>query len=157
MQACCKATSRAKASFAQKRDEVNKKFLQAREKRWRERLLLAWRLRMRYNEPMLYLRRLSLISFAVAILLIIGMCHPPMAYFRPMKIAVCTFGIVAACLFWRRGSEWRALLAAAIAIIFNPIWPVYLGRANWRLADCIASLIILTCLQLPKAHKTPEK
>ena len=88
---------------------------------------------MRYNEGMHYLRRLSLISFAAAILLMIAMCHPPMAFFRPMKIAVCTFGIVAACLFWRRGSEWRALLAAAIAILFNPIWPVYLGRANWHL------------------------
>lgn len=87
---------------------------------------------MRYNAGMHYLRRLSLISFAAAILLMIAMCHPPMAFFRPMKIAVCAFGIVAACLFWRRGSEWRALLASAIAILFNPIWPVYLGRANWR-------------------------
>ena len=107
---------------------------------------------MRYNEPMHYLRRLSLISFAAAILLMIAMCHPPMAFFRPMKIAVCAFGIVAACLFWRRGSEWRALLASAIAIIFNPIWPVYLGRSTWHLTDCLASLIILTCLQLPKAQ-----
>ena len=112
---------------------------------------------MRYNVGMHYLRRLSLISFAAAILLMIAMCHPPMAFFRPMKIAICAFGIVAAGLFWRRGSEWRALLASAIAILFNPIWPVYLGRANWRLTDCIASLNILSCLQLPKAHKTPEK
>ena len=112
---------------------------------------------MRYNARMHYLRRLSLISFAVAILLMIAMCHPPMAFFRPMKIAVCAFGIVAACLFWRRGSEWRALLASAIAIIFNPIWPVYLGRANWHLTDCIASLIILTCLQLPKPSKKSQE
>ena len=103
---------------------------------------------MRYNAGMHYLRRLSLISFAAAILLMIAMCHPPMAFFRPMKISVCAFGIVAACLFWKRGSEWRALLASAIAIIFNPVWPVYLGRANWHLADCLASLIILTCLRL---------
>ena len=118
---------------------------------------LALTARMRYNARMHYLRRLSLISFAAAILLMIAMCHPPMAFFRPMKIAVCAFGIFAASLFWRRGSEWRTLLASSIAILFNPIWPVHLSRDNWRLADLLAALIILTCLQLPKTHENPEK
>ena len=112
---------------------------------------------MRYNALMNFLRRLSPISFAAAALLIIGLCRPPMAYFQPMKVSVCAFGIFAASLFWRRGSEWRTLLAAAIAILFNPFWPVYLGRSTWRIADLLAALVILSCLQLPKAHKTPEK
>ena len=58
--------------------------------------------------------------------------HSPMVYFRAMNIAVCTFDIVAVCLFWRRGREWRSSLAAAIALLFNPIRSV---RAADEAAD----------------------
>ncbi|MBW6490447.1 MAG: hypothetical protein K0B15_04540 [Lentimicrobium sp.] len=79
-----------------------------------------------------------------AIILIAGMLNLPIGYYTFMRIAV-TIG--AGVFIFRELKEeftlW-VILFGIIAIVFNPVFPVYLhSRSAWRVIDLLAAIPFL--------------
>lgn len=79
-----------------------------------------------------------------AVILIIGLMNLPIGYYTFLRIAV-TIGAVA--VIYRELREeftlW-VILFGLIAILFNPVFPVYLhSRSVWRVIDLLAAIPFL--------------
>lgn len=81
----------------------------------------------------------------LAVVLVLGAIQTyqtlPYAYFQIMTWAVCTAAIVAAIEAYRSGNRATLWLFGVLAVVFNPIAPVYLSQYAWRIADIIAAII----------------
>ena len=102
------------------------------------------------------LGRLSGMSCVVAFMLMGGLC--PMAgwYYSMLKVVVFLFGVLAAVVFFRRGAEWRAVMAGLIAVLFNPWVRMGLSKAEWQIADLVCAVVVMVFLQLPRANRRGE-
>jgi hypothetical protein len=78
---------------------------------------------------------------AVALLLVATM-KLPYGYYTLLRIAICGFcGVVAFFSFTERSFGWGTAFAL-MAILFNPIIPIYLKRQDWFWLDVGTAAII---------------
>ena len=96
------------------------------------------------------LGRLSVVSCAAGVLLMVALCPMPGWYYAGMRVGVFLFGVLAGVVFFRRGAEWRAVLAGAVAVLFNPWVRMGLHGGEWLVADLVCGLVVLVFLQLPR-------
>lgn len=77
-----------------------------------------------------------------AALLLIG-CFPlPIGYYMFLRIAVCIASIVLIVHEHEKGLNFSNILWGMIAILFNPIIPVYLHDKDiWVILDIIAAVL----------------
>ncbi|MGY3036142.1 hypothetical protein ACVIIV_005312 [Bradyrhizobium sp. USDA 4354] len=81
-----------------------------------------------------------------AALLLIATARLSYGYYTFLRVAICGFSaVVAFFAFAERASGWGAGFAI-LAILFNPIFPVYLSRGTWFWLDIGAAVIITTHL-----------
>jgi hypothetical protein len=74
----------------------------------------------------------------------------PFAYYQLMNWIVLGAALSTAWMAYQRKQEAVAWLFLAVAVVFNPLAPLYLGPAVWKIADCIAAaLFALSFLLLP--------
>jgi hypothetical protein len=80
----------------------------------------------------------ALLAFAVARL--------PYSYYTFLRVVTCAAGLLFAFVAWERGRTGQVLAVASIlfAILFNPIFPVYLRRAEWFYLDLLGAAIFAT-------------
>jgi hypothetical protein len=79
-------------------------------------------------------------ALAAALLLLIALGDHPYGYYTFLRWAVCTAAIVVAWVAWRSDVEWAMWPFIGIAILFNPLVPVYLQRSTWQPIDVICAL-----------------
>jgi len=78
---------------------------------------------------------------AVALLLI-ATAKLPYGYYTFLRVAICGFcAVVAFFAFADRSQRWGAAFAI-LAVLFNPIFPIYLDRPTWFWLDIGAAAII---------------
>lgn len=76
-------------------------------------------------------------------LMLIGMTGMPIGYYTLVRIVVC----LVSCLFCYSSykNDERAgfvsILFALIAVLFNPIFPIYLNREAWTVLDIVVSAL----------------
>jgi hypothetical protein len=80
-------------------------------------------------------------ALIVAVLLLVAIAPLPYGYYQFMRWAVCGIGIYLAVSAYRWKRAWATWIFVAIAILFNPIFPIYLSREVWLPIDCIGSLL----------------
>ena len=81
----------------------------------------------------------------------------PYGYYNFLHIAVCLYSIYLATTLWHpQQVSYRALLAIAIAILYNPIWRITLTRDSWPAVNAITIILFLTVLRHPLPPKTPS-
>ena len=76
-------------------------------------------------------------------MLMLALLPMPFGYYTLLRVVVCAAAIHGAGLARRRdldGWLWTMLVLAAL---FNPIWPVHLGRSVWFVLDGVS--IALFC------------
>ena len=102
-------------------------------------------------------RRPQLVPAAVSVLLLFGaLGEHPYGYFSSLRWVVCAS---AALVVWV-GTEVRkpgvTAPFAVLAVLFNPLIPIYLDRATWRPIDVAAALMFLyaATIALPEAART---
>jgi hypothetical protein len=82
-------------------------------------------------------------------LLLIATARMPYGYYTVMRIVVCGFAGYLAYVAWEQedlvSRSW-AVAFGSIAILFNPIVPVYLKRATWFDIDVGVAIIFATHL-----------
>ena len=80
--------------------------------------------------------------FAIGLLLV-ATERMPYGYYTFVRISVCLFAVVIACLGWSDdflSRLWSAIFALT-AILFNPIIPIHLSRHTWYPLDIGAAAI----------------
>ncbi len=80
---------------------------------------------------------MKLLKTILALLLLLCLAPMPYGYYQFVRVAA--FGVFAILAYERRGDESKVLFTLYLigAILFNPIWKVYLGRELWMVADVV--------------------
>jgi hypothetical protein len=73
-------------------------------------------------------------------LLLLAFAPMPIGYYRLLRVAICGLSVYFAVR--TRSSAWRWTWIA-VAIVFNPLLPMYLGRELWRVVDAAAVVVTL--------------
>lgn len=55
----------------------------------------------------------------------------PYGYYTLTRIVVCGFAAFFAFIAWEGGSRVWTMMLGLIAVLFNPIIPIYLSRPTW--------------------------
>lgn len=83
-------------------------------------------------------------------LLALAFAPMPPGYYTFLSIAICLYSGFLAFSLWRpQQINYHAVLAIAIAILYNPIWRVILVRDSLLVANAITILLFLIYLPLP--------
>lgn len=104
-----------------------------------------------HNQPDPILRNMShsipAIWLVPAVALVLGVLPLPYAYYPLLRIIVC---IAAGFLVWKEYKLREASLSGftfafgAVAIIFNPIAPIYLTKFIWSFLDIVAAVVFVS-------------
>jgi hypothetical protein len=83
------------------------------------------------------------VAYICALLLIVGAAPLPYGYYTLLRIVACgVFGYGSYIAFKRRTALLPYLLAL-LAILFNPLVPIYLSKAIWIYIDISAGIFLL--------------
>ena len=74
-----------------------------------------------------------------------------------MRVAICVYGVIGSMQYWRRGNNLRTVLAAGLAILYNPAFPVAMRQSEWMWADIAGAIIVLVLLPIQASNRTDEK
>ncbi|WP_375781496.1 DUF6804 family protein [Burkholderia ubonensis] len=78
-------------------------------------------------------------------LLIVALTRWPYGFYIFLRIAICLSALL---LTWRSLQSKRKLWTAVmigVAILFNPLIPIYLKRHSWAVIDLLIAAIFLMC------------
>jgi hypothetical protein len=74
----------------------------------------------------------------------------PYAYYQILRIVVTATAILGIYKAYKTGSTGWVWTLGAIAVLFNPIAPIFLTKEAWVLPDLIAAVILfLAAVKLP--------
>jgi hypothetical protein len=65
----------------------------------------------------------------------------PYAYYTLLRWAICILAAIVAYRFYDSKSTSWTVVFAAIAVLFNPIAPVYLNKSVWVTIDLISTVL----------------
>jgi hypothetical protein len=79
----------------------------------------------------------------ISILLLLGIANMPYGYYSVLRIVICGFSSIIAYqifeLLDQEKSKWPWLYIA-IAVLFNPFIPIYLGKIIWTFVDIVLGI-----------------
>jgi hypothetical protein len=87
-------------------------------------------------------------ALAAALLLLLALGDLPYGYYTFLRWAVCIAAVVVAWTAWKSAFEWATWPFVAIAIVFNPLVPIYLQRSAWQPIDVICSIAFALAIPL---------
>ncbi len=92
---------------------------------------------------------------AIAVLLGASGTHP-YAYYQILRWVVCAAAAYTAYLYLQAERTALFWVFAAMAILFNPIAPIYMSRDTWQNYDLIAAMMFVVSLFLASkaVHQT---
>lgn len=85
--------------------------------------------------------RAAAVHLACAILLVLAAAPLPYGYYLLLRIFVASVAGFHAQRSFRVGSSASGWMWCAIAVLFNPIVPIHLGRELWRIVDILVALV----------------
>ncbi|HBB44357.1 MAG: hypothetical protein UW27_C0005G0008 [Parcubacteria group bacterium GW2011_GWA1_44_13] len=75
----------------------------------------------------------------------------PYGYFTLMRFVVCAVGIYLAYKTYEENNESLWVWAFGfVAVLFNPIFPIYLKRAQWEVIDLVVGIFFIASIFLVK-------
>ena len=93
-----------------------------------------------------------------AALLLVGLLPLPYGYYTFLRIVVCLCAAVAAYLAFKAHNRMDVFVAisVAVAIVFNPIIPVYLNKGLWGVIDVVAAIWFALLAFLGSRRRLPS-
>lgn len=77
------------------------------------------------------------------IFLLVAYTNQPISFYYFLRFIICAVAIYSAYFSFKTKQTIWIWLMSAIAILFNPLFPIYLERDLWEIYDAIAILILL--------------
>lgn len=91
--------------------------------------------------------KLKTITLTSGLALILAILPLPYAYYQFLRIFVFfSAGFVSYKFLEQKLMPW-VLVFGAIALIFNPIVPIYLDKSSWVVIDFISALLFFSAIQ----------
>lgn len=87
------------------------------------------------------------LSLVAAVLLVVALLPWPYEYYTALRVIVAVASVVLAVAAFRAKQTGWALAAIAVAVLFNPILPIWLDRGIWAILD-VASAVLLAVAAL---------
>ena len=81
------------------------------------------------------------INKIVALLLLIALIPLPYAYYQLLRIVVTVAAAIYAYRFYEDNQTSKATIFGLIALIWNPLFPIYMDRSTWIVLDVIGAAI----------------
>jgi Family of unknown function (DUF6804) len=77
-------------------------------------------------------------------LLLLATARMPYGYYTLLRIVVCLFAVCVAITEWDAGALGRGVSIAfgVVALLFNPLVPIFLKRATWHYIDIGIAVLI---------------
>ncbi len=79
---------------------------------------------------------------------------PYFAYYQLMNWVVVGAAVVTAWQALRQGSEWLMWVFIVVAVVFNPLAPLYFRADVWQIADIVAALLFTASFFLIRTRKS---
>ena len=89
-------------------------------------------------------------AIAAVVLLLVALGQHPYGYYTFMRWVVTIAAVVVASVGWHSIVQWTTWPFVGIAMLFNPLVPVYLDRATWRPIDVICAVSFAASLALAR-------
>ena len=94
------------------------------------------------------------IGVITGLMLCLAITELPYGYYQFLRWIVCGVGILVAYTAFRYEVKWAVFVFGAVAVLFNPIFPIYLTREIWLPIDLVCGLFFFLS---PNYIKKPEK
>jgi len=65
----------------------------------------------------------------------------PYSYYSLLRVIICVSSAYLSLLSFNKGKEGWGWVFIVIAVLFNPIAPIYLGKESWVVIDIVAAII----------------
>lgn len=95
----------------------------------------------------------TIIKIALAVLLLLCLFHMPYGYYQLFRfVAVVGFAILAYYAYERKNVP-MAIVYVGLALLFQPLVKVGLGRQVWNIIDVVVAVGLIVTLFIPKSKK----
>jgi hypothetical protein len=94
------------------------------------------------------LRPHALPAAVAAVLLLVALGQHPYSYYTFLRWAVTIAAVVVASVAWRSERQWGTWPFVGVAILFNPLAPIYMTRQHWHPVDIICAIAFAGSLYL---------
>lgn len=100
-------------------------------------------------------QRPHIIPSTIAIIFLVGAVFPwPIGYYTLLRFIVCGAAAYVAYLSYECKTVWAMWTFGIMAVLFNPIMKIYLGRELWLLVDVVAAILFIVGIIKVKTNKT---
>lgn len=99
------------------------------------------------------LKTAQLIAIAMLLLALLPM---PYGYYTLLRIAICAFSVYLVYRIWQKNIQLWLWIFIIIAILFNPIIPIYLSRGLWALIDITVAVVFFVSITQLKIDDRQE-
>ena len=89
---------------------------------------------------------IQFIKIILAILLLLCLFHFPYGYYQFVRIAATIGFVLLAYDAYEKGSKIQTIVYIGLAILFQPLIKVALGRTIWNIVDVIVTIMLLVSL-----------
>lgn len=104
------------------------------------------------------IKPITIISIITAILLIVGCFHLPIGYYTFLRIVVFVAAIILLANSIKEERSWQAIIMGLIAILFNPIIPIYLhSKTAWMVIDALTAIWFMAQPLIKYFQRTEKK
>lgn len=77
----------------------------------------------------------------------------PYGYFQILRWVVCGASCLGAFMAMEKDSKGWLWTMVGMAILFNPILPIRLGRETWQVLDLVGGIVFLCAIPIFKKEK----
>lgn len=91
------------------------------------------------------MKNIKYLLITAATLLALGCAPLPIGYYTFLRIAITIIAIVFIVLNQQQQLHWANILMAVIAILFNPIFPIYMDKIAWIVIDALTAIAMIVC------------
>jgi len=72
----------------------------------------------------------------------------PYGYYILLRWITCITSILVAFKAFEKNIDWAKVVFTVIAILFNPLFPIYLSRSTWIPLDIITALLFIFAMRI---------
>lgn len=101
--------------------------------------------------PAKQIQTIIILKIIGAVLLFLALAKMSYGYYTFLRLSIMILSVVFAYDTFKNYSALWGWAFVGIAIIFNPIIPVYFQRSTWNIIDIIAGIIFLASIQRKKS------
>jgi len=81
-------------------------------------------------------------TIVAGVMLVGALLDLPYGYFQLLRLVVCAVAAYGASGAYKNDASVWAVTLGLIALLFNPVFPVYLNRSTWIFIDLVAAVVL---------------